>query len=68
MILNWIKLPIFVAEGRITGQSFLLDLCMIPFIILGGALGIFLLRKLPQKVFEIIIQILVAVAAFRLLW
>ena len=68
LILNWIKLPIFVAEGRITWQSFQLDLCMIPFIVLGGALGIFLLRKLPQRVFEVIIQVLVVVAALRLLW
>ena len=68
LILNWIKLPIFVAEGRITWASFKLDLCMIPFLILGGALGIFLLRKLPQKIFETIIQVLVVVAAVRLLW
>ena len=68
LILNWIKLPIFVAEGRITWSSFQLDLCMIPFIIIGGALGIFLLRKLPQKIFEVIIQALVVVAALRLLW
>ena len=68
LILNWIKLPIFVAEGRITWQSFQLDLCMIPFLIAGGALGILLLRKLPQKIFEAVIQILVVVAAGRLLW
>ena len=68
LILNWIKLPIFVAEGRITWTSCQLDLFMIPFILLGGALGIFLLRKLPQKIFEVIIQVLVVVAALRLLW
>ncbi len=68
LILNWIKLPIFVAEGRITWRSFQLDLCMIPFLIAGGALGILLLRKLPQKIFEAVIQVLVVVAAIRLLW
>ena len=68
LIVNWIKLPMFVAEGRITWQSAQLDLCMIPFLLIGGALGIFLLRKLPQKIFEIIIQTLVVVAAIRLLW
>jgi uncharacterized membrane protein YfcA len=41
---------------------------MIPFLIAGGALGIFLLRKLPQKIFEAVIQVLVLVAAGRLLW
>lgn len=68
LILNWIKLPIFIAEGRITWNSFQLDLLMIPFLIAGGALGILLLRKLPQKIFETVIQILVVVAAVRLLW
>ena len=68
LILNWIKLPIFIAEGRITWQSFQLDLLMIPFLIIGGVLGIVLLRKLPQKIFETVIQILVVVAAVRLLW
>ncbi|MBE6358978.1 MAG: sulfite exporter TauE/SafE family protein [Lentisphaerae bacterium] len=68
LILNWIKLPVFAFEGRVTWESVKLDLCMLPFIILGGFLGIVLLRKLPQKVFEAIIQILVVVASVRLLW
>lgn len=68
LILNWIKLPIFVAEGRITLESAKLDLCMIPFLIAGGALGILLLRKIPQKIFETIIQVLVVIAAGKLLW
>ena len=55
-------------EGRITWHSFQLDLCMIPFLILGGALGIFLLKKLPQAIFEAVIQVLVVVAAVKLLW
>lgn len=68
LMLNWIKLPIFAFEGRVTLASVKLDLCMIPFILLGGFLGIVLLRKMPQKIFEAVIQILVVVAAIRLLW
>lgn len=67
LILNWIKLPIFVMEGRITWDSFKLDLCMLPFIVIGGAAGIFMLRKIPQKYFEIVIQVLVIIAAVKLL-
>ena len=67
LMLNWIKLPIFAWEGRVTLASVKLDLCMIPFILLGGFLGIVLLRKMPQKIFETVIQILVVVAAIRLL-
>ncbi|MBE6365753.1 MAG: sulfite exporter TauE/SafE family protein [Lentisphaerae bacterium] len=68
LILNWIKLPVFAFEGRVTLESVKLDLCMLPFIILGGFLGIVLLQKLPQKIFENIIQMLVVVASLRLLW
>lgn len=68
LILNWLKLPIFALEGRVTLESVKLDLCMLPAIIFGGFLGIVLLRKLPQKIFELIIQLLVVVASVRLLW
>ncbi|MBR2344971.1 MAG: sulfite exporter TauE/SafE family protein [Lentisphaeria bacterium] len=67
MILNWIKLPIFAWEGRVTLNSVKLDLCMIPFLLLGGFLGIVLLKKMPQKIFEAVIMILVVIAAVRLL-
>ena len=68
LILNWIKLPIFAWEGRVTMESVKLDLCMIPFIILGGVLGIVMLKKMSQKVFENVVLVLVVVAAVRLLW
>lgn len=68
LTLNWIKLPIFAMEGRITWQSIQMDLCMIPFLLAGGAAGIFLLRKMPQKLFENIIQALVFIAAIKLLF
>lgn len=67
LILNWLKLPIFALEGRVTWASLQLDLCMIPFLILGGFLGIVLLKKMPQKIFEAVVQLLVLVASIRLL-
>ena len=68
LILNWLKLPIFALEGRVTSASIVLDFCMLPFLILGGFLGIVLLRKMPQKIFETVIQTLVVIASLRLLW
>ncbi len=67
LILNWIKLPVFVWQGRITAQSAWMDVMMIPFLLVGGALGILLLRRIPQKVFENIIQVLIVISALRLL-
>ncbi len=66
LIINWTKLPIFIAEGRITMESFWIDLCMIPFLLLGAFAGITLLPRIPQKAFESIIQFLVIVTAFKL--
>ena len=67
LILNWLKLPIFAMEGRVTVESVKLDFCMLPFLIFGDFLGIVLLKKIPQKLFEEIIQILVFAASVKLL-
>ncbi len=66
LIINYTKLPIFIAEGRITWEAFRVDLLMIPFLLLGGVLGIYLLPKLPQKYFENIIQVLILISAVKL--
>lgn len=66
LIINWTKLPIFIAEGRITLESLWIDLCMIPFLLLGAAAGILLLPRMPQKLFEAVIQILIVVTAVKL--
>lgn len=68
LILNWIKVPVFALEGRITGQSLLLDLCMFPVLILGAALGILIFKKMNQRVFEAAVKILAAAASIKLLW
>ena len=67
LILNWIKVPIFAAGGRITAQSLLLDLCMLPVLVLGAALGILIFKKMNQKVFELAVKILAAAASVKLL-
>ena len=43
-------------------------LAMIPLVLTGAAIGIWLLRKMPQKVFEKAVLILSAVAAVNLLF
>jgi uncharacterized membrane protein YfcA len=68
LILNWIKVPVFAFEGRVTVESVWLDIFMLPFLIAGGVLGIVLLKKLPQKIFETVVQLLVVIASLRLLW
>ena len=66
LILNWTKVPIFAFEGRITMASVRADLAMIPLLLAGAAIGIWLLKKMPQKVFEKVVLILSALAAVKL--
>ncbi|NGF55788.1 sulfite exporter TauE/SafE family protein [Parapedobacter sp. SGR-10] len=64
MILNYVKIPlqIFVWHN-VTWAGLLLNLMAIPFIILGGITGIKLLKKLPERRFKRIIQILVIISS-----
>lgn len=66
LILNWLKIPLFVLDGRITLDSVKADLVAIPFIIIGVIAGILILHKLPQKWFNITMQILALLAAIKL--
>ena len=66
LILNWTKVPIFAFEGRITMASVRADLAMIPLLLVGAVIGIWLLKKMPQKVFEKVVLILSALAAIKL--
>jgi uncharacterized membrane protein YfcA len=68
MILNWIKMPIFILEGRITQEALLIDLPMLPIVLLGAFLGVLFLRKIKQKTFETAIQILIVLSALYLLF
>jgi uncharacterized membrane protein YfcA len=54
--------------GLINVESIKLGFIMLPFIIIGAVLGIVALEKMPQKVFEITIQLLALVAAIKLLF
>ncbi len=68
LILNWLKVPIFMSEGRITLESAAADIVMLPLIVVGAVAGIIILKKVPQKWFNIIMQILAAAAAVKLLF
>ena len=68
LILNWIKVPIFCFESRITLQSIQMSLAMLPVMIFGAVAGVLLFRKIPQKVFDNIIQVFVVAAAVKMLF
>jgi len=67
-VLNCTKVPFFIAQTPplITGRSVLGNLCLLPAVAAGALLGVFLLRKIPQKWFVVLVRILTALAAARL--
>ncbi len=67
-IVNWMKVPFSMHLGLINIASIKLGFIMLPFIIIGAVLGIVALKKMPQKVFEITIQVLALAAAIKLLF
>ena len=67
-IVNWLKVPFSVRLGLITWPSIQLDLMMLPLIVIGAVAGILFLRRIPQKAFNSIIQLLAAAAAAKLLF
>lgn len=65
-ILNWFKVPFSASLGLINSNSLLLNLKVAPAIISGAIAGIFLIRMIPQKIFENIIKFLTIIAAIKL--
>jgi len=64
---NWTKVPLHVALGNITAASLALDLCLFAFVPVGALLGVVTLKRIPQKVFTVLIMILTAAAAVKLI-
>lgn len=74
LILNVSKVPLylFLSAGAdqgpmITWNSFVLDLCLFPLILLGVFIGKWALQKIPQQVFDIVVVCLAGAAALKLL-
>lgn len=63
LILNYLKIPLFIGDGRITWESIQTDIVAVPFILVGVVLGIWLLKRIPQRAFNITVQILATLAA-----
>ena len=53
LVINYLKIPVQVwAWDNISAQSLILDAFTLPFVLLGGTLGILLIKKLPEKGFR----------------
>ncbi len=67
-IANWIKVPFSINLGIMSWESLKVDFMMLPFIFIGAIGGYFVLKRIPQKAFTTIAQLLAAIAAVKLLF
>ncbi len=65
-LLNWFKVPFSTNLGLINSNSLLLNLKVAPAIVIGAIAGIYLIRIIPQRVFETIIKFLTMLASIKL--
>ncbi|HNQ35447.1 MAG TPA: sulfite exporter TauE/SafE family protein [bacterium] len=68
MILNWFKVPFSVSLGLINPDSLRFNLMLFPLVGAGALAGILLLRVIPERPFNRIVQLLTAAAAVKLLF
>ena len=67
-IVNWLKVPLSAKLDLMTIESVKFDLMMLPFIAVGAVVGIFFLKRIGQKAFSTVVQILAVAAAIKLLF
>ncbi len=67
-IINWLKVPFSANLDLMTVESVKLNLTMLPFIAAGAFVGIYFLKRIPQKAFTIVVQLLAAAAAVKLIF
>ena len=67
LIVNLFKVPFSFALGLIRGQTLLLNLALMPFIFAGVLAGRWVVRRLPQQAFELLMLAFAGVAALRLI-
>jgi uncharacterized membrane protein YfcA len=67
-IINIVKLPISIGLGIITVPTLWIDLILVVPVLVGAAIGRYLITKLSQKTFETIVVVLTLVGAVYLVF
>ena len=67
-VLNWIKVPAYVALGQFTWPNALTTLVLLPFALLGSLAGVLLVRRIAMERFYTLVYALMVVAGAKLLW
>lgn len=62
-VVNVAKLPIYAAHGLFSPASFVFDAIMVPPLLCGAVAGLWLVHRIPQRAFEILIITLTALSS-----
>jgi uncharacterized protein len=67
-VVNWLKVAFSANLKLMTVETVTLNLMMIPAIAVGAVVGIVFLKRIPQKVFNSVVQVLAVAGAIKLLF
>jgi len=67
LVINLAKAPIYSWHHLFSGVSIMFDALMVPAVVCGSLLGLWVVHKVPQRVFDVMIVLLTAVSAVVLL-
>jgi hypothetical protein len=67
LLLNCVKIPFFVSEDMITGDSLRAGLLIVPAVVAGALLGVRVLKRIPQAWFIRVVRVLTVVGSIWLI-
>lgn len=65
-VVNLAKVPIYIWFGLFSAESLLFDAMMAPLVIAGGFAGLWLIHRVPQRVFEWLVVVLTSISLYFL--
>jgi uncharacterized protein len=65
-IVNLFKLPFSLALGLVTWSTLKIDLMLLPLVLAGSFVGVLVMKRLPQKAFNLIAQLLAVAGGIKL--
>lgn len=67
-IVNWVKVPAYLALGQFTHQNLMISAILAPVAILSTIAGVRLVRKVSAERYEVIIYWLMIIVGAKLIW
>jgi uncharacterized protein len=68
LVVNWMRLPAFLALGRMTVENLILSASLLPIAIASTWLGVHLVRRTPGPRFFLLMYVLLVLVGARLIW